>query len=75
MTEAERKASIFAEAQRQFMTKSQTGNLQRVKQLKLPNNLIGQQRTRVDILAESQPCPNTLKSSPRTANRYKAQYE
>jgi hypothetical protein len=57
------------------MTKSQTGNLQRVKQLKLPSHLIGQQRTRVDILAESQPCPNTLKSSPRTANRYKLQNE
>ena len=58
MNEDERKATIFAEAQRQFMTKSQNGgSMARVKQLKLPNSLIGQQRTRVDILAESMPCP------------------
>jgi len=73
MNEDERKATIFAEAQRQFMTKSQNGgSMSRVKQLKLPNSLIGQQRTRVDILAESAPCAIRTSQSPR--QRYNSQF-
>jgi len=49
--------------------------MSRVKQMKLPNQLIGQQRTRVDILAESMPCP-TLKGGSRSprGGRYNSQY-
>jgi len=43
LNEDERRAQIFAEAQRQVMTKSTAGgSMSRVKQLKLPSHLIGQ---------------------------------